>query len=138
MIFGSCACGQLKYEIRSAIYGPINYCHCWRCRKQSGASFGTSASIRSADLVILTGADQMAFWESSPGMRRFFASCCGSPIYKANEDKPEELRIRLGTLDTDPDVEVEMHFMVGSKAPWVKIEDRLHQEHNGPPFGTKD
>jgi hypothetical protein len=138
MFPGSCACGRVTYEVRAELFGPINHCHCWRCRKQSGASFGTSASIRPTAFVILTGQDRLAHWESSQGVRRFFASCCGSPLYKASEDAPEELRLRLGTLDMDPGVHVDLHYMSDSKVPWITIEDTLPQDSTGSPFGTKD
>ena len=135
---GSCACSSVRYEIRGGLVGPITYCHCWRCRKHSGSSFGTTVGIRKDDLVFLCGEDRLASWESSPGIQRTFASCCGSPIYKSGEDTPEMLGFRLGTLDTDPGRSAQLHFMAGSKAPWLEIEDSLAQEGGGPPFGERD
>jgi hypothetical protein len=137
MLSGSCACGCVTYEVSSTLFGPVNYCHCWQCRKHSGSSFGTTASVRSADFTVVKGQDRISFWESSPGIRRHFASCCGSPLYKSNIETPEELRLRMGTLDTDPGVDIELHYMVGSRAPWVSIQDDLPQELNGAPFGSK-
>jgi len=139
MLTGSCACGQVTYEIRGELIRPITYCHCWRCRKHSGASFGTTAGIKANDLVFTSGGDALSHWESSPGVRRYFASCCGSPIYKRDDAVPEFLGFRLGTLDSDPSVRVDMHFMVDSKAPWVEICDDLDQESGGgPSFGNRD
>jgi hypothetical protein len=138
MLKGSCACGRVSYEVDGPLIGPVTYCHCWRCRKHSGSSFGTTAGIAASDLRFVTGAELMESWESSPGVHRFFARCCGSPIYKRDDAAPEELGFRLGTLDTDPGVKVEMHFMVGSKAPWVEITDVLPQDTCGAPFGTRD
>lgn len=138
MLKGSCACGRVSYEIDGPLIGPVTYCHCWRCRKHSGSSFGTTAGIGASDLRFVTGAELMESWESSPGVHRFFARCCGSPIYKRDDAAPEELGFRLGTLDTDPGVKVEMHFMVGSKAPWLEITDYLKKETCGVPFGTRD
>jgi len=75
---------------------------------------------------------------SSEGVHRYFARCCGSPVYKCDISEPGGIRLRLGTLDTDPNVLVELHYMVASKAPWVTIEDALPQETCGPPFGTRE
>lgn len=61
-----------------------------------------------------------------------------TPIYKRDDAAPESLGFRLGTLDTDPAMLVDVHFMVGSKAPWVEIGDDLPQEGGGPPFGKRD
>lgn len=139
MLKGSCACGNVTYEVRGPLIGPITYCHCWRCRKHSGSSFGTTAGVSTDDLVFTTGEDVLSFWESSPGVRRYFASCCGSPIYKREEAVPGLLGFRLGTLDVDPSVKVEQHYMVDSKAPWVEICDTLDQKSGGgPPFGARD
>jgi hypothetical protein len=70
-------------------------------------------------------------------VHRFFASCCGSPIYKRLQASPDLLGFRLGTLDTDPAKKAELHFMVGSKAPWVEIRDSLRQETGGVRFGER-
>ena len=138
MLHGSCACGRVRYEIRGDLVGPVTYCHCWRCRKHSGSSFGTTAGVKAADLFFLAGEELLSRWESSPGAHRFFASCCGSPIYKRSDAAPELLGFRLGTLDSDPAQTVALHFMVGSKAPWVEIEDSLPQEPTGVSFGERD
>ncbi len=138
MLKGSCACGTVRYEIAGALIGPVTYCHCWRCRKHSGSSFGTTAGVKTSDFRIVAGEERMASWESSPGVRRHFAGCCGSPIYKRDESDPDELGFRLGTLDTDPEMKAGMHFRTGSKAPWVEIADGLPCEDGGPPFGTRD
>ena len=97
MLKGSCACGKVRYEIAGALIGPVTYCHCWRCRKHSGSSFGTTAGVKTSDFRIVAGEERMASWESSPGVRRHFAGCCGSPIYKRDESAPDELGFRLGT-----------------------------------------
>ena len=136
MLEGSCACGRVRYRIRGELLGPIAYCHCWRCRKHSGSSFGTTAPIQ-ADALEIDEAE-LGQWESSPGIHRFFARCCGSPLYKRHDTAPEVVGLRLGTLDTDPGHEVERHFSVGSKAPWVEIADSLPQEASGAPFPERD
>jgi hypothetical protein len=138
MLKGSCACGRVSYEIDGPLIGPVTYCHCWRCRKHSGSSFGTTAGVAASDFRFVTGEYLMRDWESSPGVHRFFAGCCGSPIYKRDDTAPEELGFRLGTLDTGPRMKAQMHFMAGSKAPWVEIADDLPQDKSGVPFGVRD
>ncbi len=138
MLAGSCACGRIRYEIRGEFVGPVTHCHCWRCRKHSGASFGTTVGLKTSDLVFVSGHDLLSSWESSPRIHRFFAGCCGSPLYKRHDEAPQLLGFRLGTLDTDPGRKVEQHFSVSSKAPWVEIEDSLEQIPGGAPFGERD
>ncbi|MDX1650662.1 MAG: GFA family protein, partial [Myxococcota bacterium] len=55
MLRGSCACGRVRYELRGELAGPVVHCHCWQCRKHAGASFGTTAPIRSEDLAVTGG-----------------------------------------------------------------------------------
>ncbi|NNL67974.1 MAG: GFA family protein [Myxococcales bacterium] len=138
MLTGSCACGRVRYEIHGELIGPITYCHCWRCRKHSGSSFGTTVGVRAEAFRVVAGEERLASWESSPGVRRHFAGCCGSPIFKRSDALPALLGFRLGTLDTPPEAKAAMHFMVGSKAPWVEIHDALPREPGGPPFGERD
>jgi hypothetical protein len=134
MLEGSCACGKVKYEISGKLIGPLTNCHCWRCRKHSGSSFGTTAGVKSSDLKFVSGEELLSHWESSPGVFRYFASCCGSPIYKRSQSSPDQYGFRLGTLDSDPGSAVKLHYMVDSKAPWVEICDSLEQEpgRDGP------
>ena len=139
MLRGSCACGRITYEIRGHLIGPVTYCHCWRCRKHSGSSFGTTVGVAASQFFVQSGADLLSSWESSEGVHRHFASCCGSPIYKSDEQQPEVLGFRLGTLDSDPSRKAEMHFMTDSISPWVEICDSLPQKRGGgPPFGERD
>lgn len=138
MLEGSCACGRVRYAIRGPLLGPVTYCHCWRCRKHSGSSFGTTVGVKADDLTVVSGEDLLSRWESSPGIHRVFAGCCGSPLYKRPDDRPGLLGLRLGTLDTDPGRQAELHFRVGSKAPWVEIHDALPQEPSGVRFGERD
>ncbi|MFI5317716.1 MAG: GFA family protein, partial [Myxococcota bacterium] len=131
MLKGSCACGRVRYEIRGELLGPITYCHCWRCRKHSGSSLGTTAGVNSSEFEVVSGQELLSSWESSPRVHRFFASCCGSPIYKRSGATPAVLGFRLGTLDTDPLRTGDVHFTVGSKAPWLELGDGLPQEPGG-------
>lgn len=138
MLKGTCACGAVRYEIAGPLVGPVTYCHCWRCRKHSGSSFGTTAGVAAADFRIVAGGDRLSSWESSPGTRRYFAGCCGSPIFKRSEATPDQIGFRLGTLDSDPGLAGALHFRTGSKAPWYAIADGLPCDGGGPPFGERD
>jgi hypothetical protein len=139
MLVGSCACGRVRYQIRGDLVGPITLCHCWRCRKHSGSSFGTTSGVIATDLVFLVGEELLKSWESSAGVHRFFASCCGSPIFKRDDAAPGILGFRLGTLDADPGRKADLHFMIESKVPWLDIHDSLPKEKGvGPEFGERD
>ena len=126
MLTGSCLCGRIRYEVTGPL-GPMANCHCTQCRKASGASFATNASVAASDFRFVAGEDLVGRFESSPGQHRCFCTQCGSPLVKRYDAKPEEVRIRLGTLDSDPGAKPVMHVFVGSKAPWTVIDDDLRQ-----------
>src|SRR5262249_56819993 len=102
MLKGSCACGRVRYEIAGELLGPITYCHCWRCRKHSGSSFGTTAGVKAADLRVTHGEQLLAHWESSPAVQRVFAGCCGSPLFKPRAATPGPPRFPPLTPAPDP------------------------------------
>ena len=123
---GSCLCGAVRYEI-SVQLGPAVHCYCSQCRKASGASCATNASVPTDGFQFVSGEALVGEFESSPGQFRCFCTRCGSPLIKRNAARPTEFRLRLGTLDTDPEVEVAAHIFVSSKAPWTTITDDLPQ-----------
>ena len=87
------------------------------------------------ELHLVAGESLLSEWESSPGIRRCFASCCGSPLFKRIDAVPQVLGLRMGSLDSDPGRAVELHGFVDSKVPWVTLDDGLAQESGGIPFG---
>lgn len=126
LIQGSCLCGRVRYRI-SGDLSPAVYCHCTWCRKASGSSFATNASVARDAFAFVAGEELVGEYESSPGQFRCFCTRCGSPLVKRNAARPDELRVRLGTLDDDPKVQAVAHIFVRSKAPWMVIADDLPQ-----------
>ncbi len=130
MLIGSCLCGRVRYEITGKI-GPVAHCHCVACRKAQGVAFATNAPVRTKYFRLLTGADSVAAFESSPGKQRCFCRVCGSPLWSRRESEPEIIRIRLGLLDSDPGRRPLGHVWVGEKAPWYEITDDLPRSQRG-------
>jgi hypothetical protein len=126
MLTGSCLCGGVRYEVNGELSAVTN-CHCSLCRKMSGSAFSSGASIPASSFCFVAGEDLLKQWESSPGYHRVFCGRCGSPLIKRKEKDPESIRLRVGTLDSDPGVTMSKHMHVSSKAPWVEIKDGLPQ-----------
>src|SRR4026209_1167839 len=102
------------------------------CRKATGAAFGTYATVKTEALKIVSGAELIMRYRSSPGVERTFCARCGSPLPYVSEKKPGTVEIALGTLDDDPDIHVPHHIFVASMAPWVEITDGLPQYPERP------
>jgi hypothetical protein len=133
MLAGRCLCGAIQYQIDGEV-GPIDLCHCSYCRRSTGSAFSPNATISSASFKLLSGAESLREFESSPGKLRSFCSSCGSPIYARHPAMPEILRLRLGTLSSDPISRPSGHFDVESKAPWFAISDELPRfDESGEP-----
>lgn len=126
MLEGSCLCGSVRYEIQGEL-GPSVHCHCVQCRKASGASVTTNASVAASDFRFVQGEALVGEFESSPGNIRCFCTKCGSPLIKRIAADPSKLRFRLGTLDSDPKTRPAAHIFLRSKAPWTVITDDLPQ-----------
>jgi len=123
---GGCLCGGVRYEYAGE-FSEFIYCHCRDCRKASGSAFNANASINISGFRLLQGADLLKSYEASPGKRRAFCVVCGSPIYSSKDREPAALGLRMGTLDTPPDVRPQAHQFVASKAAWNLIQDALPQ-----------
>ena len=135
MLEGGCLCGGVRFRVTGRL-GPAGYCHCKMCQRASGSAFAANAPARTRYFEITSGADLVTEYESSPGKFRAFCSRCGSPIYSRRDDEPELRRIRLGTLDSDPERRPLGHVWVSAKAPWHTIHDSLPQYPEALPEGV--
>ncbi len=126
MYTGSCLCGGIQFSIDSELE-PIQVCHCSQCRKAQGTPFATNTPVSTTAFHLLSGAELITVFESSPGKQRAFCSRCGSPIYSKRDSLPGVLRIRVGLINEPVSVKPEAHFHTGSKANWWAIEDDLPQ-----------
>jgi hypothetical protein len=89
--------------------------------------------VRTGYFAFSAGAELVTEYESSPGKFRAFCRRCGSPVYSRRDSEPELRRIRLGTLDADPERRPLVHVWVSEKAPWYEIGDTLTQLPEGLP-----
>jgi hypothetical protein len=119
-------CGNVRYEIDGDL-GDFGYCHCRSCRKASGSAHAANAPARRADFRLLSGADTLREFESSPGKFRAFCSACGCPLYAYLAQSADTLRVRLGGLDTPFAKQPRAHTWVSDKAAWEPIEGSLPQ-----------
>lgn len=124
MYSGSCLCGQVKLTLNGPI-DAIIHCHCSLCRKNSGTAYATNGFVQRADLTISQGRQLLSEFSFKPGRTRYFCSHCGSPVFSANQDDPERLRLRLGILDSDIDERPASHNFVSSRANWENLDAKL-------------
>jgi hypothetical protein len=134
-IHASCLCGEVRWEVDGPLRQPdpgalplsalfLSHCHCGRCRKAHGAPYATYLVIREGRLRITHGQDRIVRWASSPGIHRPFCGVCGSVV-------PDDrawggfVSCPAGPFDDPLGVVPTAHIFVGSKAPWVDLDDAL-------------
>lgn len=123
---GSCLCGRVKFKIIGKIHHII-YCHCSQCRKAQGSAFATNGNVATADFHFLTGKQELTGYLAAPGHTKYFCRHCGSPIISTNETAPENVRVRLGTIESEITERPEAHIFVASKANWEELCGDLPQ-----------
>ncbi|MFO7604430.1 MAG: GFA family protein [Gammaproteobacteria bacterium] len=126
MYTGGCLCGTIRFEIKGPIRNIV-YCHCSQCRKAQGSAFATNGIVKACDFDIHTGADALTGYESTPGQTKYFCKVCGSPILSQTASKPDQVRVRLGTIESEIEERPMAHIFTTSKANWEKISDDLPQ-----------
>ena len=132
MYTGGCLCGAVRFEIRGGIRNVI-YCHCSQCRKAQGSAFATNGIVNAAEFRIVSGEELLTGYEATPGQTKSFCSICGSPIMSRSVSKPDQVRVRLGTVESDIDERPGAHIFVTSKANWEDICGDLPQYESYEP-----
>jgi hypothetical protein len=126
MYTGGCLCGAIQFEIRGPIRNIV-YCHCSQCRKAQGSAFASNGIVDSQAFEILTGADRLTGFEATPGQIKYFCKQCGSPIMSKTVSRPDQIRVRLGTINSDITERPGAHIFVTSKANWETLCGDLPQ-----------
>jgi hypothetical protein len=131
---GSCHCGKVKFTVESAEPIPFMRCYCSICRKTAGTggyAINLGAVTRS---MKVTGKRYLRIYRArlpddggagthASTARRYFCSQCGTALWLWDPTWPELVHPHAGAIDTPlPAPPENVHCMVGSKAPWVKVE----------------
>jgi hypothetical protein len=133
MLTGSCLCRAIRYEVSVPI-AELRACHCKDCQKSSGTGGSVNAMIKSADFRITQGTPKRFTVTADSGrtLYRFFCGDCGSPLFSRRELTPENMSLRIGTLDNAPPMKITANIWTHSARPWAYI-DPASQQFPGQP-----
>lgn len=120
MYQGGCLCGAVRFTISGGIRNII-YCHCSECRKAQGSAFAANGIVVADKFMLVCGEAALTGYESTPGQTKYFCKHCGSPIMSKNISKPDQVRVRLGTIESDIVERPQAHIFVTSRANWEDI-----------------
>jgi hypothetical protein len=79
----------------------------------------------------VNGEDILTRYESKYGAGLLFCSICGSTLCGTYKGKVHG--VTLGCVDGDPEIQIERHIFVGSKASWEILPEGVAQYDEWPP-----
>ena len=133
-VSGSCLCGAVRFRVSlpSLFCG---HCHCSMCRRNHGAGVVTWFAVKSAQLEVHAGRDELSCYSSSTHGTRKFCSRCGSSLFCESEKHPDVVDIPLANIEGPIDRTPQFHSYFDHRAPWVLISDDLPRL--GGPTGSE-
>ena len=126
---GECFCGSIKYRIDGKLRDARS-CHCSRCRKAFSSQASSYAEVDAGDFTWLQGQALLTRYDTHPGFGLAFCSRCGSTLCGLYQG--EVHGVTLGCLNEDPEIEMDYHIFVGSKASWEVIPKGVVTYEEGP------
>ncbi|MDH3761297.1 MAG: GFA family protein [Gammaproteobacteria bacterium] len=126
LLRGSCHCGAIHFEVKSAHPYPYNLCYCSICRKTAGGGgFAINLGADHASLKIEgeleTGVYNALIDGNSSPAERHFCPRCASALWVYDPRWPELVHPFASAIDTELPLPPERtHLMLGSKAGWVE------------------
>lgn len=127
MSAGGCLCKAVRYRIAGALRDAVA-CHCGQCRRMTGHYAAFAACRR--ERLEFDANEALAWYESSPGIRRGFCAKCGSTLLWDDESRPY-VAVAAGSLDPPTQVALAAHIFTADKGDYYRIGDGLPQHpHN--------
>ncbi len=120
---GRCLCGAVTITVKDRL-GPVSYCHCSQCRRQTGLYYATTDAR--VDDVMMTGEDSIGRFRASADAERAFCRQCGSALYwKA--DGQSHFSLMAGLFPNPTALEGGYHIYCADKGDFYEINDGLPQ-----------
>lgn len=129
-ITGECFCGSVKYRIDGEL-SDARSCHCSRCRKAFSAQASAYALVQHGEFQWLAGQHLLSEYLGEHGAGVRFCGRCGSTLVGVVNGDVHG--VALGCLNGNPEVRLERHIHVGSKASWETIAEGVPQYLGDPP-----
>jgi hypothetical protein len=119
---GGCGCGAVRFEVNEPLLFA-GYCHCTRCQRRTGSAASANAATAPGSFRIVQGEERVRAWKPEGGFEKCFCADCGSALFSRNPERPEQIGVRLGAIDGDPQIRPSFHQFVAYAAAWEPIPD---------------
>jgi len=119
---GGCACGALRYRMRSRPMF-VHCCHCKDCQRQTGTGFVLNALIEADRVAVLSGAPRSYAMPTDSGKPHTVFRCpdCGTAAWSEYGGLTALRFVRVGTLDDPTAMPPDVHIYTRSKLPWIAL-----------------
>ncbi|WP_252272085.1 GFA family protein [Pseudomonas subflava] len=122
---GGCHCGRLRYAFEAPLQ-DIAHCHCSICRRTTGGIVTTWLTLPMASFRWTRGS--AAAYASSASCTRYFCAHCGCHLSLFTTHSPETLDLTVASLDHPERAPADRHIWVGSRLPWLHLDENLPEE----------
>ena len=119
---GGCNCGAVRFEVTSP-FVSASYCHCLRCQRRTGTGASANGRAEPGSFRVTQGEDRLRAWKPETGAHKYFCGDCGSALFSKAAGDPDQVGVRLGALDSDPEVRPSFRQYVDYAAVWEHIPD---------------
>lgn len=118
----SCACGQLRIEVRGEPRG-VGVCHCLECQRRTGSVFAALASFRAPFSVSGHATEYVRAGDTGARFRFRFCPVCGSTVFHTEEGVEGSVGVAVGAFGDPafPMPQVSVHDC--RRHPWVRLPD---------------
>lgn len=119
---GGCACGAVRYRMRSAPMF-VHCCHCKDCQRQTGSAFVINALIETSRIDVTSGEVKPSLMPTDSGRPHSIFRCttCGTAVWSEYGGLTTLRFVRVGTLDDPSRMQPDVHIYTRSKLPWVAL-----------------
>lgn len=127
MASGKCFCGTVRFEA-SGTPKWVAHCHCTMCRRAHAAGYVTWVGYPKEAMRLVSGADNISTYRSSPPASREFCRTCGSQLFFRHDAYADEVHIPLALFDRDIGMKPRAHIYFSDRAEWVSVHDDLRKK----------
>jgi len=119
---GRCACGEVRYRLKSRPLF-VHCCHCLDCQRQTGSAFALNALIEADRVATLSGKPVPVTVPTDSGRPHDIYRCpnCQTALWSDYGRRKVLLFVRVGTLETPSALNPDVHIFTRSKQPWVGL-----------------
>lgn len=118
---GGCLCGAVRFSLERPLRDVV-LCHCGMCRKTHG-HIGAYTNVARAALT-MGESRGLAWYESSPGIRRGFCNQCGATLFWDKKGR-DEVSVAAGTLDAPTGLTTVLQIYAASAGDYYDIDPRI-------------